>query len=244
MRLLSIALVLVIVGPWSGEASEPQDRPLAEQVEEALRAAEVAYQEGQVETGSRLAREALRLAVSLEPAILRPPANLNERKARADLLLNLGDAALHEGWYDTARRFLETSLELYRQTSGQQEPKQADVLLALAALDARTGRSEQWRSSVEQALEIRVDTYGENHPKVAYIWGLLGTKAETDGDLGAAKKYFRRALESLESSQSSTARDLGFAYLDLARVLKAAGEPMKAATLQRKGAEILSHNRP
>lgn len=248
MRVLTLAVLLSLVAPGPSVAESPGSSEIPptqlKRITELLAEAKRSYQDGEVKTGSDHYKEALRLAASLEPELLKPTGSINDQKARATLLLELGLAARSEGQPALALRYLETSLKLLQETSGRQEPKLADVLMKLADLHLSHGDRELWRTLLNQALEIRIDIYGPHHPNVAYVWSLLGTQTEADGDLEAAEAYFRKAVTALEKSQPPTDRDLGFAYVELARVLEARGHLEEAAEIEEKGRRILAQNRP
>lgn len=218
MRFLTLTVLVSLIAPGPSMAVPPESSKIPpmqlERITELLVKSDRAYWAGEVKTGSERAKEALRLAASLEPELLHPIGSLNEKKERAILLLELGCAARSEGQPALAKHYLETSLKLFQETSGHQEPKVADVLMKLADIHLAEGHRELWQSLLDQALEIRLDVYGPHHPDVAYVWSLLGTQTEADGDLAAAEAYFRKALTSLQNSQPPTDQDLGFAYLE------------------------------
>lgn len=247
MRILTLVILLALSTPGPS-VSEPQTASeivptKLERITEILASGKLLYLDGEVKAGSDHYKEAVRLAMNLEPKLLQPTGSLNEQKARADLLLELGRAARSEGQPEIAQRYLDKSLELFQQTSGRQEPKIADVLMELADLHLRHGRRELGETLTDRALEIRIELYGPYHPDVAYIWALRGTQAKIDGDLAAAEEYFRRAVAAQEKSQPPTDNLLGHLYMELADVVKARGRFGQAAELEAKGREILAQNR-
>ncbi len=249
MRILSLTLWIVLVTAPAAAAqqlhtAEPTQDAQIEQLESLLETSKRAYSAGEIEIGYAEAEAALLLAKVLEPALLQPPDSASEQLARADLLLELGKTARIQDDDTRARRYLNASLELYERSSGHQQPKLADVLIILSGLAYEEGQLEPWRTMMNRALKIQIDAFGKYHPKVAQTLGILGTEREQVGDLAAAEDYFRRAVTALEESQPPTDLELGFAYLNLARVLKARGEPQEAARLERQGREILHQNPP
>lgn len=244
MRILTLTVLLSLVAPGPFVAEPPASSEILptklERISELLATAERKFREREYEASADLEREALRLAARLEPELLQPTGSINDQKARAQLLLELGQTAYIRNQDTVAQRYLETSLKLFQETSGRQEPKVADVLMKLADLHLSHDRPELWQTSLDRALKIRLDVYGPNHPDVAWVWTLRGTHAEADGDLAAAEEYFRRAVTALEKSQPPTAQELGFAYRELGRVLKARGQVERAAELEEKARQILA----
>lgn len=241
MRLLAAGLSsLLLLTPAAATLEPPAS--MLEEIEESLAVSDVAYREGDLKRGWEVTTQALRLAVAMEEELLRSPATATERLARAELLLELAKVAIGRPEQEVAEPFLQKSIELYRESTGQGAPEVADALLTLADLRFREGRPNAWRKLVDEALAIRVRAYGEHHPAVADVWSLLGTEAEAGGDLVGAETYFRRAVAALEVSGSPTAEGLGLAYLELARVLTAKGEEAEAKRLTERGQGILKTN--
>lgn len=249
MRFLSLSLWFVLLTAPAAHSQQIQTNAEVpdgqiDQLQALLTTAQRAYGAGDIDTGYDRAEAALSLAKDMEPPLLQAPRSASERLARANLLLELGRTARIQDEDADARRYLETSLELYESSSGVQQPKLADVLISLGGLAYERGELDTWQALMHRALENRMEVFGKYHPKVAEVLGILGTEKEQSGELAAAEDYFRRAVTSLKKSQPPTDLDLGFAYLNLARVLRARGEAETAAQVERRGREILRQNRP
>lgn len=248
MRILTLLAFLSLVAPGPSVAESPGATEIPatklERISELLSASERTFREHDYEASADLDREALRLAASLEPELLQPTGSINDQKARAQLLFELGQTAYIRNQDAVAQRYYETSLKLFQETSGRLEPKVADVLMKLADLHLSHGDRELWRTLLDRALEIRLGLYGPYHPDVAYIWGLRGNQARIEGDLETAEENFRRAVTALEKSQPPTDSFLGSLYLQLAEVLEARGRLEEAAEIEEKGRRILAQNRP
>jgi hypothetical protein len=240
---LPVMIALVLGAPPAGAHMGTFERNL-QRIEESLEASRLAYQAGDIPAGSKAARRALALAEEVGPALLKKPATVAEMRRRADLLGDLGAVAIGEPQEAVAEVYLESSIRLYRASSGKASPELADALQALADLSLRQGQHERWESLMSEVLEVRILAHGESSPAVAETWFLLGVQAEADGELKVAEGHLRQAVDAWEGSGMSLSEDVGFMYLELAKVQQAQGDVAAAKCSKARGEEILRGHRP
>ena len=117
---------------------------------------------------------------------------------------NLGEAARHQGDYQTARRHLERSLSLLRKARGEEHPDVATALNNLGALVQDQGDYPAARLYYQQALALNRKR-PDGALSAASFLNNLGNLFQLQGDYALARSHYEEALATYEYEEFAEA---------------------------------------
>ncbi len=171
-----------------------------------------------------------------------------QEAVQSQLLSTMGQVYKNLGLYQPSADLYERSVEVRRETLGDEHVEVARGLAEHADVLIELGDLDDAEEQLEQALVVQRRELGERHPDVAMSLDILGVVRFSRGDLEAAGALFEQAVEMREellgSRDVATARSLN----NLASVRFQEGKLEEAETLFRRAAgirrELLSEEHP
>jgi len=95
-------------------------------------------------------------------------------------------------------------------------------------------QQDQTEAAIERmliALDIYQGAFPSSHPRIGRLGTMLGETMESEGRLAEAVRYFRLALNDVDSDKRITSARQASSYLNLARVLIVTGRNQEAQQL-------------
>lgn len=112
---------------------------------------------------------------------------------QGDLLGTMGRSYTNLGLYTEAEDMLQRSLQLRRQSYGDEDVSVATAKYQLADLYVAQGDYDQAESLAQEALEMHLETLGEDHAEVVHGRLLLAAVYQRLGDMAKADQLFVQA---------------------------------------------------
>ncbi|NOX69242.1 MAG: serine/threonine protein kinase [Gammaproteobacteria bacterium] len=125
-------------------------------------------------------------------------------QVRARLLLTLGKVYERLGLYDSARHYLEQSIDLYRNDVPDAEEITLQNLEELAWIYYRSEDWDKADATAREALARREALVGAEDPSLTRVLNHLGTIAYWRDDFDDSIAYYKRALELLHGKEEAT----------------------------------------
>ena len=154
--------------------------------------------------------------------------------ARAQMLFEMGRAYFGLGVRDRARRFVETSLAIWRRTSPQAGTEIARTLDFLGVVLREQGELDAAEQAYRDALRVRVELLGPRHREVARTLNGLAGVLRAKGRFRDADSVSRLAVAIDEAGLGRNPIDLAESLDGLAQAVEERGDFSAAAGLYRR----------
>jgi len=113
----------------------------------------------------------------------------------ANTLLSLGEAQRKLGDLASARKSIQSALDVARDGLGPKHPVYADALSEMALVDQAAKEYAEAERSFEDAINVVTETLGPNHPDAARYLENLAALYDEEGKYSAALPLYRRSFE-------------------------------------------------
>ena len=135
---------------------------------------------------------------------------------------NLAMMLREAGRYDEAEPFARRGLAVRRQVFGSDHRFTGESLFSLGtllALRGAPGDHAEADALLSEALVVYITTLGEDHPGTAYVLHSQGVLAQAQGDIEAAERKYRAALDIRRGSTRDSPRVAVHTLLALGQML-------------------------
>jgi len=146
----------------------------------------------------------------------------------AKSLLAMATGHLEQGRPELALKRYEQAFKIKSRSLGDNHPDVAESLSNMAIVYESMGKLDQALERHEQALWIQVAALGPIHPRVATCVSNLGHVYAKQDNLDQAMKQHEQALDIRSKNYGKLHESVGDTHLDLASVLEAAGDLLRA----------------
>lgn len=143
----------------------------------------------------------------------------------------LGRVRVAQGRLDEAEPLFQESLDIHVDVLGSGNWIVGADHVQIAGLKLQQDQTEAAIERMLIALDIYQGAFPSSHPRIGRLGTMLGETMESEGRLAEAVRYFRLALNDVDSDKGITSARQASSYLNLARVLIVTGRNQEAQQL-------------
>ena len=140
---------------------------------------------------------------------------------------SLAEVAKADGDHELAISRYEKSISIWKESDGDDTPRQVAPLLNLAFAHLNLGRYELAKAAYDRSLQLVLNGWGPDHPWVGVVHANLGMLANRRGDFQGARHYLELALEREIPDTPEAAK----IQVNLATTFESIGDPVRARAL-------------
>ena len=167
-------------------------------------------------------------ALETYQALLSHPDIREDPERHAYVLCQIADSEIELGSLAEAEIQAREAMSILAQAQKTRSPEFAAAERLLADVFQMQGHYGKAQSLAEQALALGQETLNPTSPSFAFLLTSLGQILMDRGDLPAALRLCRRAVQNFKAAGPENAMDLGTAYLNVAVIETLQGKAQKA----------------
>jgi CHAT domain-containing protein/tetratricopeptide (TPR) repeat protein len=166
----------------------------------------------------------------------------HDPKALGDSLISLGTAQWMTGDYDSARRALAESIDVYTRALGADDLSRAKALENLGILEWTTGDYGKARGYIEETLRIRQARLEPNDDLIGRALNNLAIVHYKMGNYPLSRQMYERSLAIRESTHGRGHPDTADVIANLGLVMEQQGEAPEARAMYEEALAIFERS--